>query len=57
MLPIYRSDPVLMQSALHSRYRGGSDEPITAWTNLYTCLHRNLIYHTFLIRYRVRWHA
>jgi hypothetical protein len=27
-----------MQSALHSRYRGGGDEPITARTNLYTCL-------------------
>jgi hypothetical protein len=38
MLPIYRSDPVLMQSALHSRCRGGSDEPIMAQTNLYTCL-------------------
>jgi hypothetical protein len=38
MLPIYRSDPVLIQSALHSRYRGGSDEPIMARTNLYTCL-------------------
>jgi hypothetical protein len=38
MLPTYRSDPVLMQSALHSRCRGGSDEPITARTNLYTCL-------------------
>jgi hypothetical protein len=33
-----RSDPVLMQSALYSRYRGGSDEPITARTNLYICL-------------------
>jgi hypothetical protein len=33
-----RSDPVLPQSALHSRYRGGSDEPITARTDLYTCL-------------------
>jgi hypothetical protein len=38
LMPIYRSDPVLMQSALHSRYRGGGDEPITARTNLYTCL-------------------
>jgi hypothetical protein len=38
MLPIYRSNPVLMQSALYSRCRGGSDEPITARTNLYTCL-------------------
>jgi hypothetical protein len=38
LLPIYRSNPVLMQSALHSRYRGGSVEPITARTNLYTCL-------------------
>jgi hypothetical protein len=27
-----------MQSALHSRYRGGSDESITARTDLYTCL-------------------
>jgi hypothetical protein len=27
-----------MQSALYSRYQGGSDEPITARTNLYTCL-------------------
>jgi hypothetical protein len=27
-----------MQSAFRSRYRGGSDEPITAWTDLYTCL-------------------
>jgi hypothetical protein len=27
-----------MQSALYSRYRGGSDEPITARTDLYTCL-------------------
>jgi hypothetical protein len=27
-----------MQSALYSRCRGGSDEPITARTNLYTCL-------------------
>jgi hypothetical protein len=33
-----RPDPVLMQSALYSRYRGGDDEPITARTNLYTCL-------------------
>jgi hypothetical protein len=33
-----RSDPVLMQSALYSRYRGGGDEPITARTNLYICL-------------------
>jgi hypothetical protein len=33
-----RSDPVLMQSALYSRFRGGSDEPITARTNLYICL-------------------
>jgi hypothetical protein len=33
-----RSDPVLMQSALYSRYRGGGNEPITAQTNLYTCL-------------------
>jgi hypothetical protein len=38
MLPIYRSDPVLIQSALYSRCREGSDEPITARTNLYTCL-------------------
>jgi hypothetical protein len=38
VLPTYRSDPVLMQSALYSPYRGGSDEPITARTNLYTCL-------------------
>jgi hypothetical protein len=38
VLPTYRSDPVLMQSALYSRYRGGSDEPIMARTNLYTCL-------------------
>jgi hypothetical protein len=38
MLPICRSDPIMMQSALHSRCRGGSDEPITARTNLYTCL-------------------
>ncbi|PVH62569.1 hypothetical protein PAHAL_3G326300 [Panicum hallii] len=36
--PFQRSDPVLTQSALHSRYRGGGDEPITARTNLYTCL-------------------
>jgi hypothetical protein len=27
-----------MQLALHSRYRGGGDEPITARTNFYTCL-------------------
>jgi hypothetical protein len=33
-----RSDPVLLQSALHSRYRGGGDEPIMARTDLYTCL-------------------
>jgi hypothetical protein len=33
-----RSDPVLMQSAFHSRYRGGDNEPITARTNLYVCL-------------------
>jgi hypothetical protein len=33
-----RPDPVLMQSALYSRYLGGDDEPITARTNLYTCL-------------------
>jgi hypothetical protein len=33
-----RSDPVLMQSALYSRYRGGGNEPTTARTNLYTCL-------------------
>jgi hypothetical protein len=33
-----RSDPVLPQSALHSRYRGRSNEPITARTDLYTCL-------------------
>jgi hypothetical protein len=33
-----RSDPVLTQSALHSRYRGGGNEPITARINLYTCL-------------------
>jgi hypothetical protein len=33
-----RSDPVLMQSALYSRYRGGGDEPITARINLYMCL-------------------
>jgi hypothetical protein len=38
ILHIYRSDPVLMQSAFYSRCRGGSDEPITARTNLYTCL-------------------
>jgi hypothetical protein len=38
MLLIYRSDPALMQSALYSRCRGESDEPITARTNLYTCL-------------------
>jgi hypothetical protein len=36
--PFQRSDLILMQSALHSRYRGGSDEPIMARTNLYTCL-------------------
>jgi hypothetical protein len=33
-----RSDPLLMQSALYSRYRGGGDEPIMARTNLYICL-------------------
>jgi hypothetical protein len=33
-----RSDPVLMQSALYSRYRGGGNEPTTARTNLYICL-------------------
>jgi hypothetical protein len=33
-----RFDPVLMQSALYSRYRGGGNEPTTAQTNLYTCL-------------------
>jgi hypothetical protein len=33
-----RSGPVLMQSALYCRYRGGSNEPITARTDLYTCL-------------------
>jgi hypothetical protein len=27
-----------MQSARYSRCRGGDDEPITARTNLYTCL-------------------
>jgi hypothetical protein len=27
-----------MQSARHSRCRGGDEEPITARTNLYTCL-------------------
>jgi hypothetical protein len=36
--PFQRSDPVLMQSAPYSRYRGGGDEPITAQINLYTCL-------------------
>jgi hypothetical protein len=36
--PFQRSNPVLMQPALHSRYRGGSNEPITARTNLYMCL-------------------
>jgi hypothetical protein len=36
--PFQRSDPVLMQSAPYSRYRGGGDEPITARTNLYICL-------------------
>jgi hypothetical protein len=29
-----RSDPALMQSAFHSRCRGGGNEPITARTNL-----------------------
>jgi hypothetical protein len=33
-----RSDPVLMQSAPYSQYRGGGGEPITARTNLYMCL-------------------
>jgi hypothetical protein len=33
-----RSDPVLTQSALHSRYRGGGNEPITARIDLYACL-------------------
>jgi hypothetical protein len=35
---IWRSDPVLMQSALYSRYRETPYEPITARTNVYTCL-------------------
>jgi hypothetical protein len=33
-----RSDLVLMQLALYSRYWGGGNEPTTARTNLYTCL-------------------
>jgi hypothetical protein len=53
-----RSDPVLMQSALYSRYQGGGNEPTTARTNLYTCLcTQELTRHTFLIRCRIRWHA
>jgi hypothetical protein len=35
---ICRSDSVLMQSALYSRYRETPDEPIMARTNTYTCL-------------------
>jgi hypothetical protein len=35
---ICRSDPVLMQSALYSRYREAPDEPIMARTNVYTCV-------------------